>query len=235
MKTLLLTALLSVTLAACEKKDSDKVAEAQDCLDNSASSEALSCLEKIDGVDTEAADLIRCSAHFIYQKFSDPTRLQNISKQMQNSNGAASASSLAIGLLAFSEGGGQRGTMATEAFNYCKASKSKGMLLLASMSLIATNIDLAGGGAIIAACDPANPSYETTCEAAIQGAACDAEPEVLGSAAIAAYQQSCQGSAQQNSSVCAQFQGVAAGQTDNPAAVGQQLQGELQGSGNCPP
>lgn len=225
--------LLALTLTAgCAMKDSDKVADAQSCLDNGVSTEALACAEKVSGIETEAAYLIRCSATFIYQEFTSPTRLATISTQMSGAGGSPAA---AIGLLSFSKPDiNTADTMAAQALVDCEKSKSKGMLLLASMARVATNINKAGIGAVVTNCDPSNPSYNaTSCATAVGAAVCAADNATLGGAATAAYQQSCQGSSQDSSSVCAQYQAaIAAGAT--PAAVGASLRNSLSASGTCP-
>lgn len=229
-------ALFSLALgtSACGKKDSDKVAEAQSCLDSSTSSTALSCMEKVDGVDSEAANLIRCSANFIYQEFTDPSRLTKIADQMKSSGGSSAG---AIGLLAFSKASGS--TTATqlmqETSTYCVASKSKGMILLSQMAMVGTTLANLAGSAVVTKCDTSDPSYDPAqCQAAVQSTVCSADSATLGNAALTAYSQSCVGSSQSSSSVCQQFEQVTAGTTD-PSTIGTNLQTQLNNNTSCPP
>ena len=231
---ILLTAFLAVPFTACKKANNDDVAEAQACLDHTNAAGALSCMDKVAGVNSEAADLVRCSAIMIYESFASPVKIANIATQMQNSSGSGTASSVAIGLLVFSEGSGSSSAldMANQAFSYCLASQSKGMLLLASMALIATTIDSVGGATVAADCDSTAPGYSAaTCQAAVQTSVCSADTNTLGNTAISAYQQSCSNSSQQNSSVCKQYSTVTNGSTD-PATVGASLKHSMD-SGGC--
>ncbi|MBX2994501.1 MAG: hypothetical protein KF681_06760 [Bdellovibrionaceae bacterium] len=238
LQTPLILALSLVCVTACKKKDVDYVAEAQDCLDKTDSSGALECMQKVEGIETESAYLIRCSANFIYQEFMDPVRLSNIAEQMKASNSSPLA---AIGLLAFSKPVGNNPTAATARTNlstatmdYCTKAKSKGMLLLSSMAQIATvaSSALPDTEELINACDPNSPGYDANdCKDKAKEAICEASPAVIGEAALAAYQQSCLGSSQQNSSVCEQFAAITNGTTD-PTTIGTNLQTQ---DGPCPP
>lgn len=227
--------LLSSALLAtsCSKKDPDKIAEAQDCLDKASANEAPACVEKISGLESEAAYSIRCSAALIYQGLTDPTRLVDIAKQMQSSGGNSTA---AIGLLSFSKPDIDTAvTLANQALEDCGKAGSAGRVLLASMASMATAINKAGIGAVVTACDPAAANYDSAnCQQAVSNAVCSADSSTLGQAAQAAYTQGCQGSAQENSSVCAQYAAaLAAGTTSDE--VGAQLKDDLKGSGSCPP
>lgn len=236
LQTPLILALSLVCVTACKKKDVDYVAEAQDCLDKTDSSGALECMQKVEGIETESAYLIRCSANFIYQEFMDPVRLSNIAEQMKASNSSPLA---AIGLLAFSKPAGDNPTasaartnLSTVTMEYCTKAKSKGMLLLSSMAQIATvaSAALTNTEDLVTTCDPNSPGYDASdCQDKAKDAVCAAPPEAMGEAVLAAYQQSCVGSSQQNSSVCTEFANITNGTTD-PAVIG----ANLQDQSGCP-
>ena len=231
---LIVTGLASLLLAsACAKKDSDKISEAQDCLDKATSSTALLCMEKVSGVESEAADLIRCSSIFVYEEFASPAKLANISDQLKTPG--AHSPTTAIGLLSFSKpdnGGAQSDAYSAKALDYCTKAKSKGMTLLASMARISTSLAAAlGGTTIVDACSGATT---TGCQAAVTSAACSAPPAVVGAAALAAYQQSCATGSQSASSVCTQFAAASANGTLGAAAVGTAVQTNLHGGSACP-
>lgn len=220
------TIALSICLGllSCQKKtDADTIAEAQACLDSATSSTVNSCLTIVEGLTTEAAYLIRCSASFIYQDFTSPAKLASISTQMQNSG--ASSSAVAIGLLSFNKPSASGGaSLANTTFSDCQNAKSKGMILLSSMALIASTANSLGAGAIANDCDSTSPSYNaSTCQSTVQTQLCSTPAATLGSTAQAAYQQSCQGSNQQSSSVCLQYAQAMQGAT-TPTQIGQNLQ-----------
>ncbi|MFN7729999.1 MAG: hypothetical protein ACK5P7_12645 [Bdellovibrio sp.] len=224
--------LAALTTLSCQKKEIDSISEAQDCLDTSTPTTALECMQKVEGLESEGAYLIRCSANFIYQEFTSPTRLSNIAEQMKAENASPLA---AIGLLAFSKPAdpSARAALSASTMDYCAKAKSKGMHLLASMAQIATvaSTALADQEQLVNDCNPELPGYnETTCQASAKEAICEASPAVIGAAALAAYQQSCLGSSQQSSSVCAEFASITNGTTD-PATIGTNLQNE---GGACP-
>lgn len=226
----LVLAVALVLSVGCKKKDIDSISEAQDCLDSSTSSTALACMEKVNGLDSEAANLIRCSANFIYQEFTSPTRLAGIAEQMKNSGGASPAA--AMGLLAFGKPSATAaGPLAADTLVYCQKAKSKGMLLLAAMAQIATSASVAlNNTTLIDDCNPNSGSYNSaTCEATAKAAICGASSATIGQAALAAYQQSCLGSSQQNSTVCAQFAAATSGTTD-AATIGT----NVKGANGCP-
>ena len=221
-------------------KDVDKVADAQSCLDTSTSNTALACLDKIDGVDTEAAHLIRCSAEFIYQQFTDPNRLAKISVQLQQAGSSASnATATALGLLSFTQTYGTQtaSQLATYALNECTAAKSPGMTLLASMAQIATAVAAAGASNVVSQCDSSQPGFNaSSCQTAVQTAVTCADPATVGNAALAAYQQGCSG-AQSSSTVCQQYAAAVAAGNGNPSTIGSQLQSQIANgsTANCNP
>ena len=56
-------------LVSCGPKDSDKIGDAQLCLDNATSSNVSDCVQKVDGLESPGAYVIRCSANFIQEGF----------------------------------------------------------------------------------------------------------------------------------------------------------------------
>ena len=50
-------------LTGCESEDERKLAAAQSCLDHATTSDVDTCTAMVDGVETESAYLIRCSAN----------------------------------------------------------------------------------------------------------------------------------------------------------------------------
>lgn len=217
-------------LSSCKKSDADSVADAQRCLDKSTSSTVNACLDYVQGIETEAAYLIRCSASFIFQDFTNPTRLSNIAEQMKNSG--SSSSTVALGMLSFSKPTdvNQAASLANSTFQDCVKSKSKGMILLSAMANIASSANAAGVGDIVDKCDSTSPGYNATdCENATKDGICNASPATVGNATLIAYQQSCLGSNQQNSSVCTDFATATNGTTD-PATIG----ANVQSQNGCP-
>lgn len=226
-RNLILTGLTAFGLAACAPSNADKIADAQDCLDRSTSDTALSCLSKVDGVETSGAQLVRCSAYFIDQGFGDPGRLSRVSEELNRDNGGGGGSSTiaVLSFMAFSSAKYDKTTnlnFSETAFTACQASSSKGMIYLSSMTRIAT---VALG--LVTLYDPQTGTPPT--EAQIREGLCtNANPAsraVIGSATRAAYEQNCKGK-ENPDPVCQEYAAaVNAGTTDE--SIGQQLETNL--------
>lgn len=206
-------------LSACGgKKDDDLVYDAQDCLNRSTAATALSCTELLGTLDTQASNLLRCAAYFKREGISDPNTLAEIGEQM-GSSGDSSVMTM-MSALAFDDV-----NSVTAASDYCNKSGSKGLIMLASMSKIAT-VTLAASNAL-----GPNPSA-----ADLQNVICggdnvsdttSATNEVIGEAVIAAYQSGCIGT---NGASVNPYCGMVTGQTDaansgstSASAIGEQF------------
>jgi hypothetical protein len=206
-------------ITACNKNsESDKLSEAQDCLDKATSSTVSQCMEKVSGIESAGAYLIRCSALFIADGFDDPTRLTSAFNNMTNTGTGTSgtdASLQVMGALAFKNGSSAtvNQTNANLALNYCEKSGSKGLILLSGIASMATNmLALASCGTDIN-CALSNAQSNTTTQAAV------------GAAAIAAYTANCTAGQTSNQQFCNQFSSAvtSAGGTSNSTAVGAAL------------
>lgn len=183
-RSTLLIAMTALCFACGKETDVDKVADAQDCLNKADSSTALSCMDKVTGMETESAYLIRCAAYFKDQSFGDPTVIAKVSQSMEGS-GDNSVNAL-MSVLAF-----KKYTDATtnldfcqKAMTACQASGSKGMVILASLSRIATET------LVTANLLGPNPSADDV-KSAMCGPA--APTAIIGAATLVAYNQGCVG------------------------------------------
>lgn len=223
--------LLGLIAAACGKKDADKIGEAQSCLDGATAATALACTEKIDGLESAAAYVIRCQAMFIAEGFDSPERLNRAYQQMSTSGtGSAGANSsiAAMTALAFVNGvdATANQTNANKALEHCKKSESKGLILLSGIANMATNmISLATLASQCTIADPEHPtSAEMTCALGAAEGNVVAETAV-GEAAAAAYNANCAAGQTSNQQFCTQFQEAvtASGGTTNSAELGAAL------------
>ena len=216
-RMILVATAAAFALSACGgKSDDDLVYDAQDCLNRSSDGAALSCLDSLGALDSQAAHLLRCAAYFKREGISDPDNLAAIGQQI-SSSGYSAVMSMMSSLAFDSE------VDVLTASAYCNKSGSKGLIMLSSMSTIAT-ATLNAIGAI-----PPNPSA-----ADLQNAICDETPgggsdtspatnAVIGTAVLAAYQQGCIGTngASENP-YCGMVVSATAASQD-PAAVGLQF------------
>lgn len=141
--------LLSISLVHCAATESDKIRDAQDCLNKATTATARTCYNKVSGVSSRGASLIRCAALFVEQGFSSPSQLQSIITSMQGSGSNPTATSMVA--LSFKAHGVSASdstdvTNASDAAVQCAASGSNGLMMLASMSSMATSISQLAGG-----------------------------------------------------------------------------------------
>jgi hypothetical protein len=208
-------ALSCVLLLGCGKTtDSDKVADAQACIDRSAASEAESCLSKIEGVETKGAYLIRCVANFNKEGFTTPARMQAMMDAISNQTGASEMLGIMAALAFKSDTAPNNLTRSNSAYSNCNKAENKILTMFSTLGLMAT--ECAGG-------DPAQSNA-----ASLQGlmATCMSNTTIannVGVTLINAYEQNCSGSEGGNGETCAQLQTVINQGGGTPAGVAQTL------------
>ena len=225
-----LLVVVSLLNFGCVKRDIDKISEAQDCLDTATSANALTCMEKIEGVETAGANLIRCSAYFVDQGFADTTRLASVAERISSSNGTPQDNTFAalsvMGFVATKYTKSENNSLSEKSLAVCEKSKSPGLIYLSSLSRISTVI------LNVSAYDHLSGNPPTTTE--LENVVCNnpdsAVLTAIGMAAIAAYQNDCvlhQGSGQTTDAVCQQYATAIANNNSDPLAVGTALSTNL--------
>lgn len=210
---------LSTTLISCAPKNADKIGEAQLCLDKATQGTAATCLEKIEGIDTAAANVMRCSAGFIDEGFTEPTRFKNAFEALSQQSAGATNTLTFLSFIAFSSKGNatDNKAFASATNEACLKTNAKGLTLLGSMAMTATLISggltsLNDGAAIQSAIATLLGGGDNTSKAAI------------GSAVIATYNTSCNQGTEANQGLCDQLNGYLGGagavDTSDPLAVG---------------
>lgn len=208
---------LFATLISCGPKDADKIGAAQLCLDDAAPGEAAACMEKISGIDTPSANLLRCSAGFIDEGFTQPERFKNAFDALGGDN--ANSTEAFMGVLAFSSKSDADAnvTFANETYDHCAKSDSKGYMLLGSMAKTATTLAKLAGG-FTSGTQPTETDIANAINAAISDPTAQA---AIGSAVATTYEASCQSGDQSNESLCSQFDSALTGiDINDSAAVG---------------
>ncbi len=232
MKTLqavfIFSGLLAMCLAnfGCVKRDIDKISEGQDCLDTSTTDTAISCLQKVEGIETPGAHLIRCSAYFIDQGFADPTRLASVAQQIGNSAGTPASNTIAalsvMGFVATKYGNDMtlNFALSEKAFEYCSKSKSPGLIYLSALTRISTTILVELGFNPNGGAAPSTTNMQTE----LCNGTTSATQTAIGNAAISAYQNDCLVNPNPGTTdhVCAQYAAAMAGGSD-AATVGNAL------------
>ncbi len=136
--------LLALGLVACGKeKDSDKVGNAQLCLDrlgsNSTPAEVTECVSKVDGVETSSAYGLRCAGSFMKEGFLNPNKIISAMAQL---NGGSGGTTNFMQLITFTSAANIATDTANSstAFDYCLRGEGKGSTLLASFGFMAMSL-----------------------------------------------------------------------------------------------
>lgn len=228
----LVTSLLNLSCQSANTTEALLIS-AQTCLDKlpqTDSANALNCVAAINDLTTPQASILKCSALFIKQGFSNPEKLTQISEQMKNSGSNSNDSTfVVIGLLSFT--GADKESEAAKALEACSKSGSKGMTMLASLSSIATS---AGQFANIIDKCTAEGAVTSDCATEVRDGVCGAESASLGQIAITTYQISCSGDDLTNP-MCQVYKEATLNGTDtNSTTVGNRLQTYLNQENACP-
>jgi hypothetical protein len=190
--------IMSLGLSGCQETDADKIGDAQLCIDSATAATVNSCLSKIEGIDSQAANVLRCSAGFIEEGFDQADRLINSLEQLDS--GGEGTSGL-MSLIAFKSksGGVLNKAFAKATSEYCQKSGQKGLSLLGTLAMSATTLAALVDGALssISTVDPADIRAEITNllnDAAGNDPTALATVNDIGAAVSATYKIACTGS-----------------------------------------
>jgi hypothetical protein len=133
-------------LGGCKETDTDKFADAQNCVDNysrTGSGDLDKCESYVDGMNSAAAYGIRCTTGFMKEGFTDQSFLDAFSS-LQTVNTSTVASFL--GLVTFKAAGSGNTTNVTanytaahDVYGYCVESQAKGSTIIATFTYL-TNL-----------------------------------------------------------------------------------------------
>lgn len=211
-------AAMMMTLSACKETDQDRVADAQNCLDGATSATAAQCVSMVDGINTKGAYLIRCSGLFIQEGFMDANRLSSAMDAIEN-NGGSSNSQTMMSVLSFRNFGSPAANdqAAQNAVNYCNKAGSKGLVMLASVTSIATT-----AAALAGTTTPSQGDINQGLNDIVAAGPSSSQAQAVGSAAIAAYNANCAGDGGSFGQFCDQFESAMDG-LSNPGDIGVKL------------
>jgi len=243
---LVLSGVLSIALlSGCEKDEDRTIAAGQACLDNARSADdADRCVSLVQGLETEPAYLIRCSANFIAQGFTGDRVASAFQELKDNPAAGENMTAKMMAYFVFSESGVLAAHTADVAVTNCERSGVKSMQRLATLAKLATfTARLAGGGggsgALPPALDPNSDSFDPSQFQAqlptIIGNATTADQEQIGTIAITANQLYCnEGSTFKEKDICKQLGDAIAAAAGDPATIGAQLLTLLQQGSQSP-
>lgn len=214
----IILAAISMTLSACQETDQDRVADAQSCLDTSSSTTAGQCISMVDGIYSKGAYLIRCSGLFIQEGFMDASRLESAMDAIEGGGGSSDSQAM-MAVLSFRNFGSASANSqaAQNAVNYCNKAGSKGLVMLASVTSIATT-----SAAILNNTNPDQTDISNGLNAIVTAGAGSPEAQAVGNAAIAAYDANCAGDGGSFGQFCDQFESAMSG-LSNPGDIGVKL------------
>ena len=200
--------VLSLGLGGCQETDADKIGDAQLCIDQATAATVSSCLSKIEGIDTPAANVLRCSAGFIEEGFDQADRLISSLEEL-DAGGEGSAGLMSLIAFKSKTGGPSNKAFAEATAEFCQKSGQKGLSLLGTLAMSATTLAALVDGALssISTIDPADIRAEIT---DLLNAAAANDPTALetvsdiGAAVSATYQIACFGS-NSSSDMCAEI------------------------------
>jgi hypothetical protein len=153
--------LSTIVLGACsmEKSDDRVIASALSCLDSAQSQPAAdACQAKVDGIDSQQASLIRCSANLIAQGVTG-TRLATAFTQLNKAPASGTQSSQMLSFLVFAKAY----PLDTSDLTYTNCTKSgvQSVAGLASMIQAATTVASLAGSLDGSTLDPSSPSFNS--------------------------------------------------------------------------
>ena len=218
----LLFAISALLLISCGgRKDIDKIADAQSCLDTAKASEAEACVSKVDGLDSEGANLIRCVGKFVKEGFNESTKLANAVAQLSSGGNGTNGSTAMMAALAFKNEAttALNYASAQTTFNYCTSAKAKGLILLSGLIQTANTVAHLGGGNLATL---TGTDIQTLMGTLVNDPVAQA---AVGSAVAGIYTSNCGNGQTTNGNFCAQFESVvtAVGGIGNTSAIGQKV------------
>ena len=169
---LLLVTLFSAFLLSCEDDDVDKLAKAQKCLNSADSaSDAESCKQHLSGLDSQQANIIRCSLEMMIGGISTTTFI-NAFKELED-NEAAEKELFLIAALTQSTV-----DQAATSFSACKKSNVESLIYIAGLSQVGTNLALGAG------LNLSDPNFPTQAQVDEIITDCQASPSTCGASVI---------------------------------------------------
>jgi hypothetical protein len=233
ISVLVLSLAAVIAMSSCESKEKVALAKAEQCINKSNSSNVAGCSNFLEGMDSEKANMMKCSIVYIEAGFTGDRLADAFQKVKSNTTPGTDPMVSALGFMAFSNQ-----TLLDAADVVCNKSNVVSMKRLVTMSKMATNIATLGGilGGI-----PADGISDTNALlTAIQNLAAEvqdgtgdgvptqAQLESLGSTVTQAAGDYCSpGSAYESTPICTNLNNsIAAGTT--PDVIVNELLSQLQ-------
>lgn len=227
----LLVAPALFLLTSCETPEDQQIASAQNCIDAAKTSDdADRCYAIVNGLETEKAYLVRCSASYIAQGFTGARFAAAFQRLKDNPSSGQDPMATVMAYLIFTKASTLHSVDNT--LTNCTRSGVRSMVRLATMSKLATFVASSGLGGITAGADPLsssfNPSTISTAITNLAGSGSAADQASVGTIAIQASDAYCNaGSSFENNEICTNLKNAIAG-GGTTQSIGQALLAQLQ-------
>lgn len=208
-----------IALSGCESNDDKSIATAQACLDNATTAaQANACAAALNGITTQQAYLMRCSANFIAQGLTGD-RLVSAFEALQGSSSGTGTSTAAMAPYLIFSSTDTTNSIANTVTN-CAASGDTSMLNLAHLAQIATLVPSLAGTTI----DPTSPTAATQFQSAITTALSSGGTAQIGTVVETAAATLCAaGSAYASNDVCTTVEQAISSANGDAATIGTNL------------
>jgi hypothetical protein len=217
-RTLILISATIFFLTSCEDKNDDKIYNAQRCLDTATPATVDTCVDKVAGISSTQAYVIRCSADFLRANITESTIVSALEQLDSNNDPTKNATVTLFKFFTFTS------TNAADlAVSNCLATGSSTLHDLALSAQAATLVNLLSGGA----------DLETWVTGLTPGAiaALDADQLIaLGETVLTLQPSVCGPNGQfEGTKVCTDLNNAIGDQ--DPTAVAKELLAQLQNAG----
>ena len=191
--TFVLSLALSILLAGCESESSDLLNQAQTCLneaDETNRQEVLSCHRYIEKLDSQNANLIKCSIELVAGGLT-AERMVTVYTEVENNE---DPELLFIGALSFDSV-----ERVEQAINTCQKSQIDSFVYISSLAKIGTLIEEAAGG--FEDVIPSETELATVIQECTDGSSTSCDTEEIGEALLLLEKTYCDGS-NSESTIC---------------------------------
>lgn len=230
----LLALSLGFIVSGCETDNDNKVAKAQQCLDNAKTPGAAeTCLNDVGGITSAKASKVRCAAIYLMRGFTE-SKFQVAFDKILNKTAGSDPLAGMMTQLAFANGQGNRanGTALSDAkyaMSECTNSGSAGLTMLSGITATGTSIaNLIGSWDAANPPSPNDPTFLATLSNLASNSGDPAAQATMGTAVLAISNTYCAVADAGNAEVCGQVKQAAIAGNGDPAAIGKAIAGLLQ-------
>lgn len=217
-------------LSACEEKEMDDLARAQDCLDkveDSNLSQANVCISYVEKYDSQQANIIKCSGKFLAGGLTT-SKIIDAYKEYEDAGNGSNKDALFIGYLSLNPS-----SAAKEAVTFCRKTQVDGFIYLADLAVVGSILNDAAGGF-------SNPPTQTEIDNALstcQSTPSSCEPEIVAGAVTSLANSYCSKPSAKDDEVCKDINSAiaqAGGNNDEiTKALTCLLNGKTYNAGTC--